>query len=108
MMDLIDDMRGPLGKTFAIQDQAEKEAARAAMFNDDGGVTKFMPQLEKVVAGRVGKDPHIGDVYVLCVTNMFRTPTFLDGIPPGVLDKYENLTKFYKWMCSLPPIVEKY
>lgn len=108
LMDLIDDARGPLNKTFAIQDQAEKEAARAAMFNDDGPLTKFLNGIDKVVAGRIGKDVNIGDVYTFSITNMFRTPTFLDGVPDGALSKYENLTKFHAWMANLPPIKEKY
>ena len=35
LIELCEDMRSPLGATFAISDQAEKEAARAAVWNSN-------------------------------------------------------------------------
>lgn len=108
LMELIVDMWSPLPPTFAIQDQAEKEAARAALVADDGKVAKFLQTVDKKLADRLGKPVNIGDIYAFCITNMCRQPTFIDGIPAGALDKYENLTKFHDQMAKLPPILEYY
>jgi len=105
---LIDDCRSPIAGTFAIQDQAEKEAARAALFAEDGKISKFLAIINDKIVERLGKPVNVGDLYALCITNMFRQPTFIDGIPAGALDKYENLTKFHEQMAKLPPILEYY
>jgi len=108
LIDLTEDMRSPIGKTFAIQDQTEKEAARAALFAADGGITKFLKKLDEKIISRIGQSPTIGDIYVFCCTNLFRQPTFIDGIPAGNLDQYENLTKFHAQMSRYPPVLEYY
>ncbi|CAE7638131.1 GST1, partial [Symbiodinium pilosum] len=41
-IELGEDLRMPILSTFRIQEQAEKEAARAALVGPDGGVTKFL------------------------------------------------------------------
>lgn len=108
LISLTDDFRTPVGSTFAIQDQAEKEAARAALFADDGKMTKFAAVLNDKLADRVGKTLTVGDLYAFCLTNMFRQPTFIDGVPAGTMDKYENITKFHEWVAKLPPVLEYY
>lgn len=105
---LIDDMQAPVRATFAIQDQAEKEAARAALFEDDGKITKYLGIVNDRLASRVGQTLTIGDIYAFCITNILRQPTFIDGIPAGKLDKYENITKFHEHIANLPPILEYY
>jgi len=107
LIELMEDTRSPIGATFAISDQAEKEAARAALVAEDGKITKMMVKLDARLA-TFGPDLTIGDLYVFCVCNMFRTPTFIDGIPEGTLDKYENLTKHHEWIANLPPVLEFY
>lgn len=42
LMDTVDDARSKLIPTFSIKDQGEKEAARAALFGEDGDITKLM------------------------------------------------------------------
>jgi len=107
LIELIEDARSPLGKTFSIQDQAEKEAARAALFAEDGGIAKWLVKVDQRLAS-FGPSPTIGDIYAFCIMNMFRQPTFLDGIPAGTMDKYTNITKHHEFIANLPPVVEYY
>eukprot|EP00746_Dinoflagellata_sp_MGD_P007713 gnl/MRDRNA2_/MRDRNA2_115329_c0_seq1.p1 gnl/MRDRNA2_/MRDRNA2_115329_c0~~gnl/MRDRNA2_/MRDRNA2_115329_c0_seq1.p1 ORF type:complete len:218 (-),score=43.60 gnl/MRDRNA2_/MRDRNA2_115329_c0_seq1:92-745(-) len=107
LMDLVDDMRGPLGKTFGLPD-GEREAARAALIAEDGPSTKFVKVIDEKVKSRTGGTLTIGDIYCFCITNMFRGPSFLDGFPEGSLDKYENLSAFHDWVAKQPAILEYY
>lgn len=109
-IELIEDMRTPLGKTFSIQDQAEKEAARAALVSEDGAMGKFLGKINEYLADF---DPStaqldIGHIYAFCLINMLRQPTFIDGIPPGIIAKYENITKHHEWLANLPPVLAYY
>jgi len=107
LIDLIEDMRSPIAPTFAIKDQAEKEAARAALFAPDGKITKFLEKLEKRL-DTFGPNVTIGDIYAFCIINMMRQPTFIDGIPAGAIDKYTNLNKHHNFVATLPPVAEYY
>ncbi|KAH8051443.1 hypothetical protein JL720_15157 [Aureococcus anophagefferens] len=103
LIDLADDMRSPVASTFGIADQAEKEAARAALWAEGGKQAKWAAALDATLA----KDPMatltIGNLYAFCMVNMFRTPTFLDGVPPGVFDQYANIAKHHDWIANLAP-----
>ncbi|KAH8053082.1 hypothetical protein JL722_9748 [Aureococcus anophagefferens] len=104
LIDLADDMRSPVASTFGIADQAEKEAARAALWAEGGKQAKWAAALDATLA----KDPMatltIGNLYAFCMVNMFRTPTFLDGVPPGVFDQYANIAKHHDWIANLAPV----
>ena len=108
LVDLCDDMRSPVAATFSIADQAEKEAARAALWADGGKQRKWAAALDALLA----KDPMttltIGNVYAFCIVNMFRTPTFLDGVPPGIFDAFPNIQKHHEWISHLPPVLTYY
>ena len=108
LIELCEDMRSPLGATFAISDQAEKEAARAALWAEGGKQKKWAAVLDE----QLSKDPMttltIGNIYAFCIVNMFRTPTFLDGVPPGVFDEYPAIQKHHDWVANLAPVLEYY
>ena len=54
LIELCEDMRSPIGATFAIKDQAEKEAARQALFaRPDGKSAKWL----KVLDAQLARDP---------------------------------------------------
>lgn len=108
LIELIEDFRKPMGATFAIKDQAEKEAARAAMFAPDGPMTKWLKVIDKRLASDAMKKLTIGNIYAFCVINMFRQPTFLDGVPKDALAPYQNITKHHNWVASLPPVLAYY
>jgi glutathione S-transferase len=107
LIDLVEDMRAPMGKTFGLPD-GEREAARAALIAEDGPSAKFAAVIDSKVKSRIGGSLTIGDIYCFVVTNMFRGPSFLDGFPEGSLDRYENLTAYHDWVAKIPPIMEYY
>lgn len=108
LIELANDAWKPLTPSFDIKDQAEREAARAALFAEDGKITKFLKKIDQRVVERLGQPVHIGDIWTFCILNWMRQPTFMDGIPAGNLDQYENLKKFFAQMNSLPPVLEYY
>mmetsp|Transcript_139092 Transcript_139092/g.259348 ORF Transcript_139092/g.259348 Transcript_139092/m.259348 type:complete len:218 (+) Transcript_139092:48-701(+) len=107
LIDLVEDMRSPLGRTFGLPEE-ELLKARAALVAEDGPSTKFAKIIDEKVKTRIGGTLTIGDIYCFSVTNMFRAPSFLDGFPEGAMDKYENLTAFHEWVAKQPPILEYY
>ena len=107
LIELIEDLRAPLAKTFAIADQQEKEAARAALFAADGAYTRLLPKVDQRLAA-FGPAPHVGDLYAFSVLNMLRQPTFLDGVPPGAMDQYQNINAHHEFVAKLPPVLEYY
>jgi len=108
LVDLAEEMRAPINATFVIEDQAEKEAARAALFEPGAKIAKWLAVLD----AQLGKDPmtavNIGNIYAFCMVNLFRQPTFLDGIPPDFAVKYENITKHHNWFANLPKVKAYY
>lgn len=111
VIDLVDDMRGPIVKTFAIQDQAEKEAARAALIAPDGAMTPWIQRLDKRLGMHTwaaGESPSIADCYVVSVCLMIQQPTFIDGFPADTFANYPNITKLIKQWAALPPLAAYY
>merc|ERR1719428_1703917 len=106
-MDLVDDFRAPLAKTFGMEGDAQK-AARAGLLADDGPSAKFAAVIDSKVKSRIGGSLTIGDIYCFIVTNMFRPTSFLDGFPEGGMDKYENITAFHNWVAKIPAIMDYY
>lgn len=107
LIELIEDARAPLAKTFAIDEQAAKEAARAALFAEDGAISQWLMKIDRRLK-TFGPDLHVGDLYAFCLLNMMRQPTFIDGIPAGALDKYPNIHKHHEWIANLPPVLAYY
>merc|ERR1711934_1234145 len=89
VMEIIEDIRPHFLPTFAIQDQAEKEAARAALVAPGGkmynGLVKLNERLGKFMFA-AGEHPTIADAYVVTVCYMFQQPTFLDGFTADGLE----------------------
>jgi len=108
LIDLAEDMRSPIGATFAIEDQAAKEAARAALFADGGKSAKWLKVMDAVLAGDPMTTVTIGHVYAFCMVAMFRQPTFLDGVPPDCMDAYPNITKLHNLIAGLAPVKAYY
>jgi len=94
--------------TFAIQDQAEKEAARAALVADDGKMTAVLTKIEKFAAGTgfvVGDSLTIADIWAYFFCNLLRCG-FLDGFPKDYLGKYPKLTAIVENVASIPAVKE--
>lgn len=106
MVEVAEDLRQPLLGTFAFQDQAEKEAARAALFTTDGKMTKWLKIIDRMLGQKFPTKVTIGSIYLWSLITMLRQPTFLDGIPADALAPYGNITKLHEFMSKVPPILE--
>merc|ERR1719456_1314148 len=78
IIDAFEDVRQKIVPTFSIKDQAEKEAARAALFAQDGGT---------MVCGRMT----LADVWGYFFLNFLRCG-FFDGVPTDFLKDFPKLT----------------
>jgi glutathione S-transferase len=84
-IEALEDVRAKLGRTFAIKDQKEKEAARAALFATDGTGEVFegLKRIEGLISPggcMVGESVTLADAWLFAVVNQFRCG-FLDGVP---------------------------
>jgi glutathione S-transferase len=110
-IELIEDFRPAMIPTFAIQDQAEKEAARLALVRPGGkiydGLKKLNERLGKF-AFSAGDAPSVADCYVVSVVYLFQQPTFLDGFPADTFAEFPNIVALKDRLCSLPPLKAYY
>ena len=110
-IEIVEDFRPHMVPTFAIEDQAEKEAARLALVREGGkmwnGLTKLNERLAKFEFS-AGSSPTIADAYVITVCYMFQAPSFLDGFPEDTFAPFPNIVALKNKFCALPPLAEYY
>uniref|UniRef100_A0A7S2BN24 GST C-terminal domain-containing protein n=1 Tax=Octactis speculum TaxID=3111310 RepID=A0A7S2BN24_9STRA len=115
LIDAFDDVRSKIIPTFLIKDQAEKEAARAALFAKDGTGTIYegFRQVEAQIADDKGHMLQgdaftLADVWAFYQVNMFRSG-FLDGIPTeGWLEDFPKLKAVVDRMAAVPELKAYY
>lgn len=111
VIEMVEDIRPHMVPTFAIQDEAERNAARAALVAPDGkmypGLKKLNERLAKFPFA-AGDKPSIADAYAVIVCFMFQQPTFLDGFPADSLKDFGNITALKDKFMALPPVKEYY
>jgi len=115
VIEVFEDMRGKLVPTFSIKDQAEKEAARASLFAEDGACTAILTRLEAatpeggntVPYGRLGGAFTVADLWAFFFLNFLRCG-FWDGLPVDFLGKYPKLTAVVDKFGSIPAIKTYY
>lgn len=111
VIEMVEDVRPHMAATFAIQDQAEKEKARAALVRPEGkmypGLLKLNERLGKFPFA-AGDKPSIADAYAVMVLHDFQAPSFLDGFPEDTFKDMPNITALKNRFCSLPPLKEFY
>lgn len=111
VIEMVEDVRPHMISTFSIEDQAEKEKARAALVSPDGkmypGLVKLNERLGKFPFA-AGDKPSIADAYVVMVCHIWQQPTFLDGFPTDTFKDMPNITALKNKFCSLPPVKEYY
>jgi len=111
VIEMVEDFRPHMASTFSIQDQAEKEKARAALVAPDGkmfpGLMKLNERLGKFKFS-AGDAPSVADAYVIAVCYMFQQPTFLDGFPADSLKPFPNIVALKDKFMSLPPLAAYY
>jgi glutathione S-transferase len=111
VIEMVEDVRPLFVPTFNIADQAEKEAARAALVRPEGkmysGLMKLNERLGKFPFA-AGETPTIADAYLVVVTHLWQQPTFLDGFPEDTYKDMPNITALKNKFCALPPLKEYY
>jgi len=117
VIEVMEDVRGKLVPTFSIKDQAEKEAARAALLADDGAVTVLLSRLEAntpeggnmVSYGTLGAAFTVADLWVFFFLNFLRCG-FWDGLPVDYLsvEKYPKLNAVVNKFGAIPAINKYY
>ena len=108
MMDTLDEIRTHLVPTFSIQDQAEKEAARAALFAEGGKILEGLKKVERQIATAdgyiVGGTLSLADLTAFAVVNQVRAG-FMDGAPTdGWIDKLPKLKAVVAQVAAVPVI----
>lgn len=107
----VDDVRNKLGPTFAIADQAEKEATRAAMFVEGGAIFDGLKTLEANLGNdsfMVGGKMSLADLVLFATVNQCRAG-FLDGVPvSGWLEKLPKIEKIVNAVASVPEVKKYY
>jgi len=109
MIDAFEDVRAKLVPTFAIQDQAEKEAARQKLFGEDGAATQLLTKIEALAGEKhiVGSSLNLADLWAFFFLNFLRCG-FFDGIPKDYLSKYPKLTALVASVAAVPEIKAYY
>eukprot|EP00414_Alexandrium_minutum_P001713 CAMPEP_0113818054 /NCGR_PEP_ID=MMETSP0328-20130328/48_1 /TAXON_ID=39455 /ORGANISM="Alexandrium minutum" /LENGTH=350 /DNA_ID=CAMNT_0000785989 /DNA_START=92 /DNA_END=1144 /DNA_ORIENTATION=+ /assembly_acc=CAM_ASM_000350 len=111
VIEMVEDFRPLIVPTFAIEDEAEKLKARAALVAPDGkmypGIKKLNERLGKFTFA-AGEKPSIADAYVVSVCFMFQQPTFVDGMPSDTFKDFPNITALKDKFCALPPLKDYY
>ena len=109
-VDYVSEVFGPLGKSFGIEDQAEKEAFRAAMVAEGGDVHKWVQFLDARLEGKayaVGDALSFADVALFAVLPFLRSGA-LDGIPTDCFDGFKNVRAHFARVAALPKVEAYY
>jgi len=112
LWEALEDVRNKLVPTFSIADQAEKEAARAALFAEGGAIFEGLKQVETLVSATdgylVGGKLTLADIELFIVVNQMRAG-FLDGCPKtGWLEKLPKLEKVVATVTATPAVKAYY
>ena len=115
LVDAIEDVRSCAGmrKTFSMG-QAEKEAARAALFAPDGAGNDVFAGLKRL-EGLIGEGGHmvggattLADVWLFVVVNQFRAG-WMDGVPAdGWMEQLPKLQAVVKTVGAVPELKAYY
>eukprot|EP01064_Diplonema_japonicum_P014526 TRINITY_DN221_c0_g1_i1.p2 TRINITY_DN221_c0_g1~~TRINITY_DN221_c0_g1_i1.p2 ORF type:complete len:221 (+),score=71.85 TRINITY_DN221_c0_g1_i1:788-1450(+) len=110
--DIVGEVFGPLGKTFAIADEAEKSAARAALVAEGGELTKWFAFVDSLLAKSssgfaVGDSLTLADICAFTWLQPLKSG-WLDGLPKDCLDTYTHITKHAKMVANIPQVKAYY
>eukprot|EP01064_Diplonema_japonicum_P018153 TRINITY_DN26844_c0_g1_i1.p2 TRINITY_DN26844_c0_g1~~TRINITY_DN26844_c0_g1_i1.p2 ORF type:complete len:221 (+),score=59.74 TRINITY_DN26844_c0_g1_i1:85-747(+) len=110
--DIISETFGPLAKTFAITDDKERQAARGALFADDGELTKWLTFIDSLLGKSssgfaVNETFSLADLCTLTWVQPLKTG-WLDGISTDCLDKYTHICKHAVKITNIPQVKAYY
>jgi len=110
-IDAFEDVRTKIVPSFAIKDQAEKEAFRKALFEPGKGDCALILAKINAHAGTnghiFGNDFSAADIWCFFFVNFFRCG-FFDGLSGDVCDSYPNLMAVTTKVGNLPAIKAYY
>eukprot|EP00441_Pelagodinium_beii_P034034 CAMPEP_0197642626 /NCGR_PEP_ID=MMETSP1338-20131121/16229_1 /TAXON_ID=43686 ORGANISM="Pelagodinium beii, Strain RCC1491" /NCGR_SAMPLE_ID=MMETSP1338 /ASSEMBLY_ACC=CAM_ASM_000754 /LENGTH=413 /DNA_ID=CAMNT_0043215769 /DNA_START=86 /DNA_END=1327 /DNA_ORIENTATION=+ len=107
-IEVCEDIRMKLTPTFTIQEQSEKEAARAALFAPGGACAELFVKLEaNVGAYAAGDYMTLADVWAFWMMSFLRSG-FWDGLPASCLDRYPKLNAICSRVKSHPAVCSYY
>ena len=116
IVEALEDVRYKIVKTFAIKDQAEKEAARAALFVPGGDIYEGFKKIDAVIAANgsgggfsVGSAFSLADFWAFVCVNQFRAG-FLDGVPKdgAWLEDMPQLKAVVENVAAIPALKSYY
>jgi glutathione S-transferase len=109
MIDAFEDIRGAFLPSFFMKDQAEKEAARKAIFGKDGKGTQILTIAESMIKGSfmMGEQMTLADLWVFWFFG-FTAGGFLDGLDASVFEPYTKLIQVCKNVGKIPALQKLY
>lgn len=112
LIETFEDVRSKLSPTFSIKDQAEKEAARAALFKSDGACTMLLVKINQICNCTNGKyllgdSPTIADLWAFFCLSFLRSG-FWDGLPTNYLDRHTKLADVVNKVAAIPQLKAYY
>ncbi len=109
LVDAMEDIRGALVSSFSIQDQAEKEAARKAVFGPEGKGTKILTVVESMVQGPFifNEQMTLADLWVFWFVG-FTAGGFFDGLDASVVEPYKKLLQVSRNVGKTPALQKMY
>jgi len=112
IIETFEDVRMKLVPTMKIEDKAEKEAARAALFEAGGGIADLLSKLELevqedgfMVPGSLSVT--LADLWAFWFFCFLKTG-FFDGVPKDFLKSYPKLEGVVERVAALPAIKRYY
>mmetsp|Transcript_2477 Transcript_2477/g.5592 ORF Transcript_2477/g.5592 Transcript_2477/m.5592 type:complete len:122 (-) Transcript_2477:181-546(-) len=105
----MEDVRAKLVATFKIEDQAEKEAARKALFADGGDCCELLKKIDSFSGSKfvVGDCLTIADIWFYFFLVFLRCG-FFDGVPADYMQVYPNLQGVVANVAAIPEIKSYY
>eukprot|EP01061_Rhynchopus_euleeides_P029946 TRINITY_DN495_c0_g1_i5.p1 TRINITY_DN495_c0_g1~~TRINITY_DN495_c0_g1_i5.p1 ORF type:complete len:215 (+),score=109.65 TRINITY_DN495_c0_g1_i5:115-759(+) len=110
LVDYAQEVFAPIAKTFAIQNDEEKQKARAAAVAEGGDAHKWLVYLDKRLEGKkyaVGDALSIADVVIFTQIQPLRAG-WLDGVPKDCLDAFKNIQAHRDLIANLDKVKAKY
>eukprot|EP00899_Mesostigma_viride_P021464 jgi/Mesvir1/29319/Mv01575-RA.1 len=109
ILDGLEDVVGTLRPSMMEKDAEKKMELRKALFAPDGGMTRYVSGLSKLVAANNKEGYSVGDkmsIADLAIYNFVSTMKsgFLEGIPKDAIDAYAPLMAVHRAVGSHPKV----
>ena len=111
-IDFVAEMFAPLGASFKMEDQAEREAFRAKTMAPGGDAHKWIAYVDTLLGKSksgfaVGDYLTIADIAAFCWFQPLKSG-FIDGIPVSCIDEFKNIEAHKQRIASIPAVKAYY